>query len=170
MSETEVKPKPKKKNKTHFKDITKSVDDTPRLKDGRVWYADAIDRKKYVTGKTPINARAVALIISHYLGQNADQVEETSVSRTAPMLDVALCAIIMKAAKDGDQSKLEFLLNRVIGKVADRIETITFDERALQKLDAVPTSQLLDAIVQAQVIDDETEDKEPEYLGANNNK
>lgn len=147
----------------------KAVDDTPRLKDGRVWYADAIDRKKYITGKNPINARAVALIISHYLGQNADQVDETLQSRTAPMLDVTLCSIIQRAARDGDQSKLEFLLNRVIGKVADRIETITFDERALEKLDAIPTSQLLDAIVNAQVVD-EDDDKEPELIGADNNK
>lgn len=38
------------------------------------------------------------------------------------MLDVMVASIVAQASQKGDQQRLDFLLNRMIGKVKDRIE------------------------------------------------
>lgn len=107
-------------------------------------------QNKHTQWQQLLNAKAVASVISTYLMKTRTGIKEALSNADTPMLDVAICSILARAAKEGDQHKLEFLLNRVIGKVADRIETISFDERALEKLNEVPTEMLLQAIFQAQ--------------------
>ena len=38
------------------------------------------------------------------------------------MIEITVASIFAKAAKDGDYSRLEFLLSRTIGKVTDKME------------------------------------------------
>jgi hypothetical protein len=39
-----------------------------------------------------------------------------------PMFDITIASIIAQAAQKGDQQRLEFVLNRIIGRVKDQIE------------------------------------------------
>jgi len=62
----------------------------------------------------------VAHIISKYLRmKKVDLIELMKDTDHLPMLDATICSILVRAYKQGDPSKLEFLLTRVIGKVKD---------------------------------------------------
>lgn len=60
----------------------------------------------------------------------------------APIVEVAVAAIYLKAASDGDFTRLNFLLDRSIGKVKDEIEQ-TVKSISDEELDKIPREQIV---------------------------
>lgn len=52
-----------------------------------------------------------------------------------PMLDLMIASIVAQAAQKGDQVRLDFILNRIIGKVQDRLEVRTPKPFIVQRAD-----------------------------------
>jgi hypothetical protein len=67
------------------------------------------------------NRREVEETLSKYLRMTAAELEEVAKSPYTPALDGMVVAVIMMAARNGDQWRFNFLLDRVIGKVPDRV-------------------------------------------------
>jgi len=67
------------------------------------------------------NRLEVEETFSKYLRMTAKELEEAAKSPYTSALDGMVIAVIMKAVQNGDQWRLNFLLDRVIGKVPDRV-------------------------------------------------
>lgn len=97
----------------------------------------------------------VAALITKYCHKTKAEIMEALKDPNTSAIDLTICTVLSKAMNNGDHLRLEFLLNRTIGKVAERIEQVTFDHTMLAKIDTIPTELLLDAIAEARIIESE---------------
>lgn len=97
----------------------------------------------------------VAALITKYCHKTKSEIMEALKDPNTSAIDLTICTVLSKAMNNGDHLRLEFLLNRTIGKVAERIEQVTFDHTMLAKIDTIPTELLLDAIAEARIIESE---------------
>lgn len=83
--------------------------------------------------KLPAELRAIAAITSEenqrtvakYLRMDRDQLSVVMKNPKTPNFDMWICSIIATGMKSGDASKLELLLNRLIGKVKENVELVS---------------------------------------------
>lgn len=61
-------------------------------------------------------------IIAKFSRMTLAEVQEFSERSDVPMIQLVVAKIYLKAAQDGDQSRLNFVFDRSIGKVQDKIE------------------------------------------------
>jgi hypothetical protein len=71
------------------------------------------------------------------------ELEAVKASTKSSMIEITIAAIFIRAADDGDYSRLEFLLARSIGKVKDIAEVHQTIEGNLEKLDKHPEKNVL---------------------------
>ncbi len=64
----------------------------------------------------------VLSVIGKFADMSRAQLQEVIANPKTTMLEVTVASILAQAAKNGDYSRLEFLLSRTIGKVKDQIE------------------------------------------------
>lgn len=57
-----------------------------------------------------------------FMGMSMDEIKATAEDPTTPALHKIVCQIIVKAAEYGDTQRMEFLFNRTIGRVLDKVE------------------------------------------------
>lgn len=69
-----------------------------------------------------LNQHELERIINKYLAMSRDQVKESISSPTTPMMELMVASIVAQAAQKGDHQRLDFVLNRLVGKVKDQIE------------------------------------------------
>lgn len=69
-----------------------------------------------------LTADEVKRIFAKYARMAKMEVEEFLAAVEGAMIDRVIASSLLKAEKDGDLAKLEYLLNRTIGKVADKTE------------------------------------------------
>lgn len=69
-----------------------------------------------------LNRAMVTEIIATYAGASTAELRKVTMSPTATMLERIVCKIILTAEAKSDIYRLEFLLNRSIGKVKDEVE------------------------------------------------
>jgi len=95
---------------------------------------DAIDRKK------------VDAIMNKFSHLSRAQLEAKVNSPETTMLELMIASVMVRAVKDGDASRLNFLLDRSIGKVKDVVETYNhnFDE----ELDKIPKENVIELLRQ----------------------
>lgn len=67
------------------------------------------------------NVTECTRVISKFFNMTLEEVEVISKTPETPMLERTLAKLFVEAEKTGDQSKLEFLFNRSIGKVTDKL-------------------------------------------------
>ncbi len=60
--------------------------------------------------------------VNKYIYHDKDELKAAAAEPGTSMLDLIVISILAKAVQGGDPTRLDFLLNRVIGKVQDRIE------------------------------------------------
>lgn len=51
-----------------------------------------------------------------------DRMKEHMMDPNISMLELAVCRLLVKAAEHGDDRRINFLLDRIIGKVTDKVE------------------------------------------------
>lgn len=69
-----------------------------------------------------IHRDEVKAIFSKYLAMPTDQLISYLGNGNLPAIDAIVVGIIAKAAEDGDFARLNFLLDRMHGKVSDKLE------------------------------------------------
>jgi hypothetical protein len=69
-----------------------------------------------------LNQIELERVINKYLYLDHADFEAEIKRPGVPMLELMLASIVKAAAQKGDQLRLDFILNRVIGKVKERIE------------------------------------------------
>ena len=68
------------------------------------------------------NQKEIEVIISKYMAMSIDKLKATVTRKTTKSLDVMVIKIIIECIKFGDFSRLNFLLDRTIGKVKDKLD------------------------------------------------
>jgi hypothetical protein len=64
-------------------------------------------------------------IINRLIYLSASELKAVMASPETPMFEIMIASIIAQAAQKGDQMRLEFVLQRMIGKVKDQVELST---------------------------------------------
>lgn len=110
--------------------------------------------------KNLFNAELVEKTFIKYLTMSVEQMNKVGEDKNLPAMDHVIMMIIRKAGLEGDQQRLDFLLNRTIGKVADKTVNTNYDVNINAQLDQIPKEKLIGLLKES---DDETyvvEDKE----------
>lgn len=63
--------------------------------------------------------------VNRFLYMTREEMQATLKDPATPMIEIMIGSIMAQGAQKGDQLRLEFVLNRIIGKVQDRIEVKT---------------------------------------------
>lgn len=79
------------------------------------------------------------LIFNRLMFMTEAQIREHLQNAKTPIFERAICKVLNKADQYGDPGRLEFLLNRTIGKVTDRIEHRGMALTIIEKLDGSET-------------------------------
>jgi hypothetical protein len=61
----------------------------------------------------------VAGILGKFAGASREQLQEVIQNPKSTMMEIMIASVMARAAKEGDPHRLEFLLQRSIGKVSD---------------------------------------------------
>jgi hypothetical protein len=69
-----------------------------------------------------LNATEFERIVTKYLYLPWSEIYKLKEDQSLPLMECAIISMLAKAIEDGDERKLGFLLDRVIGKVKERLE------------------------------------------------
>lgn len=72
-----------------------------------------------------LNQHELERVINKLLYLDKGQLQEVVRNPETPMLELIAASILAQAAQKGDQQRLEFVLQRMIGKVKDQLEVTT---------------------------------------------
>lgn len=62
------------------------------------------------------------ILVNKFLNMSREELKAAAENPNAPMLELIVAKIIERAIANGDQTRLGFILDRLIGKVPDKIE------------------------------------------------
>ena len=93
-------------------------------------------------------------ILNSYLTMDKDELKALAEAPGTPMLRVIMANLILSAGK-GDQFRLEFMLNRLIGKVPDQPKDVNLNFNMLPKDQVIEVGKQAVAFLEAG--DDEEE-------------
>lgn len=99
--------------------------------------------------KKLFNQELVEKTFIKYMTMTIEEFEKIGQDKSLPALDHVIMMIIRKAGLDGDQQRLDFLLNRTIGKVADKTVNTNYDVNINAQLDMVPKDKLINLLKDA---------------------
>ena len=71
----------------------------------------------HLRGISSLSQHEVTKVVSKYARMTRSELQAAAQSPDTPMLEVAIASIFAQSAKNGDYSRLAFLLDRAIGKV-----------------------------------------------------
>lgn len=81
---------------------------------------------KYGKGRLPVpveanglrlmNQRELEIILNRHIHKSVEELVSYSANAKNPTIDVLVAKILIQAIKRGDQNRLDFILNRLIGK------------------------------------------------------
>lgn len=69
-----------------------------------------------------ISREDVRLRISKFLGMTREEVKRVLEDPTSSSHDLLIATIVAKAVTHGDQNRLEFIYNRIVGRVKEEVE------------------------------------------------
>lgn len=67
-----------------------------------------------------LNANKVEEILYKYMDSTADELLQAMQNPLTPAIELVVIKVLKEAIKNGDHHRLDFLLNRTIGKVPDK--------------------------------------------------
>jgi len=121
------------KRKTLIKQGKKKFEDARKATQFKKGVAQAAGVEKGET--TPeqreakvFNKAMVGRFITHYALEPIENIEKIVNDPKATMIEKIICNIILKSYKTADTYRLDFLLNRAIGKVKDEVD-LTVNDR-----------------------------------------
>lgn len=68
------------------------------------------------------NKAELERVLSEYLKKTGKEIRKIDKDQNTPALQAMIASIINRAIFGGDEQRLDFLLNRLIGKVTDKLE------------------------------------------------
>lgn len=74
-----------------------------------------------------MNRREVEQLISKYFKMSREKLAKVAANKKTPTIDLMIIKIITTAINKGDQTRLNFLLDRTIGKVKDSVDVTNSD-------------------------------------------
>lgn len=80
---------------------------------------------KHLKNVKDLDARVVQKTLSYFMEMDYNQLTEVLKDKSRPVMDHMIARICAMAIKNGDQQRLDFLFNRIIGKVKDKVEQTT---------------------------------------------
>jgi len=86
-----------------------------------------------------LNQIELERIINKYLHMPKNDLQVILKSPNIPMMELMVASIVAKAATGGDHLRLDFILNRIIGKVKDKIEVAAVKPYVINNLDGTKT-------------------------------
>lgn len=84
-------------------------------------------------------------MINKHLWMTQHQLKTAMQNANTPMIELLVGSIIHKALVEGDQKRLDFILDRMIGKVKEEVDIKTYIER----LNGMNEAQIIDMSKQA---------------------
>ncbi len=69
-----------------------------------------------------ISRDQIQRVFAKFSGMDREELQELLKDPRATMLEIMVGSVVARAAKDGDQSRFSFLLDRMVGKVKEEIE------------------------------------------------
>lgn len=78
-------------------------------------------------------------VINKHLWMTQHQLKEAMKNKTTPMIELVVGSIIHKAVVDGDERRLDFILNRMIGKVTEQVDIKSY----IQRLDSLDEAEII---------------------------
>ena len=76
-----------------------------------------------------LNQSMFTELVNKYLGMTKEQILDAVKAPETPALELMIAQVMSKAIVNGDQVRLNFLLDRIVGKVPDRVQqTVTFKD------------------------------------------
>ena len=75
-----------------------------------------------------MNAKLISDTIAKYFDMDIGQLQEVIRHPETKMLDVMVCKIMYEAARKGDQAKMNALFERMVGKVAEKVDHTSSDK------------------------------------------
>lgn len=69
-----------------------------------------------------LNQHELERIINKYLYMDRESVKAAISNPATPMMELMVASIVAQAAQKGDHQRLDFVLNRLVGKVRDQID------------------------------------------------
>lgn len=93
--------------------------------------------------KTLFNQEMVEKTFIKYMMMSVGEMAKVGEDKNLPAMDHVIMMIIRKAGLDGDQQRLDFLLNRTIGKVVDKTQNTDYRVNINAQLDQIPKEKLV---------------------------
>ena len=90
----------------------------------------------------------VSSILGKFATMTQEQLQAVVTDKKSTMIEIMIASVMVKAAKDGDYARLDFLLTRSVGKVKDEIEQ-TIRNVTDEDLESIPQDALLKLISNA---------------------
>ena len=85
----------------------------------------------------------VSALFGRFATMTREKLQAVAQNPDSTMIEIMVASIMAKAAKDGDYSRMAFLLDRTIGKVKDVAEVHQRIEGSLEAIDAHPEKNVL---------------------------
>lgn len=85
--------------------------------------------------KGALTTPEVSALMGKFCRLSRDELTAVIQNQKSSMIEITVASILAKAAKDGDYSRLEFLLARSIGKVKDQLEVSSIRPYVIERLD-----------------------------------
>ena len=98
----------------------------------------------------------ITAIINKYSHCNRAEIKTAIERAGTPMIECVIASIMVKAMSSGDYSRLDFLLNRAIGKVTDQVEVKT--QHTVFSTTFSPEGTLVQQIMKAELEESTLED------------
>lgn len=68
-------------------------------------------------------------LLNKYLWMSKPEMQAVIKDHNTPMIEIVIASIVFKAAVQGDEKRLDFILTRLIGRVKEEIDLTTYLER-----------------------------------------
>lgn len=97
-----------------------------------------------------LSASQFAMLVSKFLTLSRAELHEIISNPNATMLELIVGGIVAKTAKEQCEKKASFLLDRTIGKVAEKLE-LQVDTKTIYKSSVQPDGSILQTVLEEEV-------------------
>lgn len=99
----------------------------------------------HLRGIASLTQLEVVKVVSKYARMTRAELQVAAIDPNTPMLEVAIASVFAQSAKNGDYSRLSFLLDRAIGKVPV-IEPTDEEQKSLRELADLTDEELRERV------------------------
>ncbi len=118
------------------------MDDAPKIYKNLKPFVKGQSGNPEGRAKQVLTKDKVASIMGKFSLMTRDELKKVADNPKSTMIEIAVASILHRAVKDGDFSRLDFLLARSIGKVKEEIEQ-TVKSISDEMLDSVPREEII---------------------------